>query len=49
LGNRWFWHGELSSKGDKAIIVEIGERPHNSKENRSNHGFLLRTPMAEMR
>lgn len=38
LGNRRFWHGELSSKGDKAIIVENGERSRNSKEN-SNHGL----------
>ena len=33
LGNRRFWHGELSSKGDKSIIAEIGERLRNSKEN----------------
>jgi hypothetical protein len=39
LGNRRFWHGELSSKGNISIIAEIRERPRNSRENHCNHWF----------
>jgi hypothetical protein len=53
LCNYRFWHGELSSKGDKPIIAEIREPLHNSMETIATRalaaaGFNGANPMAEI-
>jgi hypothetical protein len=42
--------GELSSKGDKSIIAEIGERTHDPKENCLQSAlWLLGDPVGPIR